>query len=459
MMAGVLERASQDFSRHMQRLSQYIRQPSVSATHEGLSEMTHILADDIAALGGRSRIVETTEFPIVYGRFDSGALRTVIIHGMYDVVAAEEPDWIVPPFSATRMNLPGLGECIVGRGAEDTKGPLAAVYAMIDAYNSAGVKLPVNIILIWEASELGSGGLPDFVNRFRDELKQADVAYWPWCTQRSDGTAVAWLGAKGLMTFKLRCSGGQWGGPLTTDIHGMHSSWIGNPLFRLVQALASMKTADDLDVAIEGYYQGRREPTAADLRMVKKLASRFDLKSFLRQMDVSCLKQKTPQEAILDHCFKSEFNLSGIKGGVVIENGHKVIIPREAVASLDLRLVDGMSVETVTHALRAHLDKHGFKDIKLEVLNAYAGGGTPIDNWAVGELLAAYGDVGLDPEVWPSTSTAIACGLFTKALGIPWIASCPGHAGGKHGANEYIQVKGFKDAVDFIIRLIWRLST
>ena len=29
---------------------------------------------------------------------------------------------MVPPFSATRMALGDLGECIVGRGAEDTKG-------------------------------------------------------------------------------------------------------------------------------------------------------------------------------------------------------------------------------------------------------------------------------------------------------------------------------------------------
>jgi hypothetical protein len=65
--------------------------------------------------------------------------------------------------------------------------------------------------------------------------------------------------------------------------------------------------------------------------------------------------------------------------------------------------------------------------------------------------------MGLDPEVWPRTASAIPSGLFV-GLGLPWIASCAGHASRKHSANEYLQVKGYKDAVEFITRLVWRLS-
>lgn len=159
------------------------------------------------------------------------------------------------------------------------------------------------------------------------------------------------------------------------------------------------------------------------------------------------------------HCFQSEFNLSGIQAGKVIEGGHKVLIPREAVASLDLRFVDGMTPEHVVRAIRRHLDRHGFEDIRLEVINAYLGGRTSVSHWAAKELLGAYGDIDLDPEIWPRTATAIASGLFTETLGIPWIATCPGHAGRKHAANEYIQVQGFKKAIRFMIHLLWRLAS
>ena len=41
-----------------------------------------------------------------------------------------------------------------------------------------------------------------------------------------------------------------------------------------------------------------------------------------------------------------------------------------------------------------------------------AGGGSPPGDWAVKELLATYSDCGIDPEVWPRDSLAIAAKLF-----------------------------------------------
>jgi acetylornithine deacetylase/succinyl-diaminopimelate desuccinylase-like protein len=46
---------------------------------------------------------------------------------MYDTTPATEPEWLVPPFDAVRMDFENFGECIVARGAEDTKGPVSAV--------------------------------------------------------------------------------------------------------------------------------------------------------------------------------------------------------------------------------------------------------------------------------------------------------------------------------------------
>ena len=79
-------------------------------------------------------------------------------------------------------------------------------------------------------------------------------------------------------------------------------------------------------------------------------------------------------------------------------------------------------------------------------------------NWAVQELIGTYRDVGLDPEIWPRTAAAIAVELFTRDLGIPWIATCPGHSGRKHSANEFVQLSSYRMAVAFICRLMWRLA-
>ncbi len=104
MLESVLSTAQADFDRHVERLQRYIRHKSVSAENAGNEEMAAMLAADINALGGTGRVVPGVDFPIVYGRFDVGAPRTVLIHSMYDTTPADEPTWVVPPFEARRMN-------------------------------------------------------------------------------------------------------------------------------------------------------------------------------------------------------------------------------------------------------------------------------------------------------------------------------------------------------------------
>lgn len=453
----VQDRADRDFERHVSRLQRYIRQKSISAERTGNDEMAAMLAADINALGGRGLVVPGIDFPIVYGRFDVGAPRTVLIHGMYDTTPADEPGWVVPPFGACRIGFEDFGECIVGRGAEDTKGPASAILGAIEAYRRADCELPLNVILLFEASELGSLSLPAFVDKYAAEL-HADVAYWPWHTERPNGTGVVWLGAKGLMTFKLRVRGGAWGGPARADIHGLNETWIASPTERLVAALASLKTKDDCDVAVVDFY-GKGDPiTADDEAVVQSLARRLDRDAVLRGLGAHRFKQDDLASAIRAHCFRSELNISGLKAGAVIEGGHKVVLSHEAVASLELRLLDGMSVPQVVTALRRHLDTNGYPQVEIEVLNGYSGGRLPVSHWAVQELLGAYRECGFDPEIWPRTAAAIAVELFTKKLGMPWIATCPGHAGRKHSANEYLQLSSYRKAVPFICTLLWRLA-
>jgi acetylornithine deacetylase/succinyl-diaminopimelate desuccinylase-like protein len=458
MLETVLRAAEAHFEDHVARLQRFIRQPSVSAEARGNDEMAAMLAEEIRGFGGTAAVVPGVDFPIVHGEIDSGARRTVLIHSMYDTTPATEPGWVANPFDAKRMDFENYGECIVARGAEDTKGPVSAVFAMIDSHRRAGIPLPVNLILLFEASELGSASLPPFVRKHRDALRKADVAYWPWHTQRQDGTGVIWLGCKGIVTLKLRVRGGDWGGPVRAEIHGLHSTWIANPIHRLIAALASMRSPGDRDVAIEGFYGAGDAVTPQDEALMNRLLARLDPKIILNEIGALRFKYDNFRDALRAHLFQSEFNVSGIAAGHVIEGGHKVVIPSEAVASIDLRPLDGMTVDQVLTGMRRHLDRNGFQEVQIELGSGYVGGRMPSTHWAVQELIGAYRDVGLDPEIWPRTAAAIAVGLFKQELGIPWIATCPGHAGRKHSANEFVQLSSYRTAVAFMCRLMWRLA-
>ena len=144
----VIAQIEADFeSAHIERLLKYIRQPSVSALNLGNDEMARMLADEIIDVGGEAEVVETAEFPVVYGLIDEGAERTLLCHGLYDVTPAEEPNWINPPFDPQIQELGGLGPCIVGRGAEDMKTGIACVNEHgITAAARRREKLPLNLM-------------------------------------------------------------------------------------------------------------------------------------------------------------------------------------------------------------------------------------------------------------------------------------------------------------------------
>jgi acetylornithine deacetylase/succinyl-diaminopimelate desuccinylase-like protein len=457
-LQAVVDQTKRDAGAALERLRSHIQQPSVTTDPAGVAAILERLTRELTALGAQVELVQTSERPVLFAKIQGEGQKTVLFHCMYDVVPADEPDWIAPPFEARRMTLEGKGECIVGRGAEDTKGPYCALLGAIACYRAAGVPLPCSLMIVMEASELGSGGIEHFVREYRKPLRGADVAYFPWNTERADGTAVVWLGAKGLITMKLRAKGGDWGGPVRSDLHGSHASWVASPVHRLTLALASLRRPDDSDVAIEGFYEGKRAPSAGEVALIDRLAARVDGPKQLQELGIRRFRQHNLRDALYAYCFHCEFNLSGIKAGFVEEGGHKAYIPRDAVASLEIRPLDGMKSSQVVEAMRRHFDARGYEDIVIDVMNAYDGGGTGPENWAVQGLLATYQDAGYDPEIWPRTARSIAAGLYTEEVGIPWIATMPGHAGRQHAANEFISVAGFGRAVDFAARLLWRLG-
>ena len=107
----------ENFSVHLERCREFLRQKSISATGEGIRETANLVKDFITQIGGSVHFCGSEHFPIVYGKVDRGAPKTLIIYGMYDVQPVEELKWSSPPFGAEIKNLPHLGPCVIARGA------------------------------------------------------------------------------------------------------------------------------------------------------------------------------------------------------------------------------------------------------------------------------------------------------------------------------------------------------
>ena len=453
---SVLEQIEREFEGpHMERVLRYLAQPSVSALNLGVQEMAELLATDIRSLGGTADVVETAELPVVFGRVGDGERKTLLFHGLYDVTPADEPGWVTPPFQPQIREIEGVGPCVFGRGAEDMKTPIAAAMNVLAAFRACGERLPVDVMFVLEASELGSGGIKEFVPQFAEQLGEADLVHWLCPMAHPNGDPIVPLALKGNLMGRLVCRGGDWGGPIGNELHALHSNWVGNPATRLAGAISYLeRRLEETYISGEGW-----RPSESQQALARRLAQRLDPEEMARTLGVRRLRYDSLQEALDAHLFSPQFTVTGLQSGFVGEGKSvKVSIPADAQAAVNMRFQPGEHPENGISRVRDILTEGGYGDILFEVNNAYAGGGTPPEHSAVQCFLEAFASLGWEPEVWPVHATGMPVALWTEVLGLPWVGGVPCHANGKHAANEYASVDGILASEKFLARFMTLLA-
>jgi acetylornithine deacetylase/succinyl-diaminopimelate desuccinylase-like protein len=438
-----------DFPAHLGSVQEFLRQPSISADGTGISETAGMVQGFIEDLGGEAELVPTGGHPLVYGELMLGKPKTLLVLGSYDVVPVEGEDWIVPPFSGEIAELPDLGPCLVSRGVYDTKGPLRAFINAVTSIQKAD-ELPLNLKFVIEGSEeQGSVGLADFVSRWSDRL-EGDAVLLPFFTIDRRGRSATRLGCKGILPLELVCRGGEWGGPRTRGIHSSHGAWISSPLWKLVHALRSM-VGEGESINIDGLCDDLRGPDAEDGELLAELDAIFDETKIFEETDVARFKYDDLHGAALleKYLFSPVINIDGLKGGHT-GSGVKTVIGHEARAKLDIRLVPDMTVETTLQRVQDHLARHGFEDLRIDVLGGLEWSRTSVKEPVVRALLESYRQHGYEAEVWPTSSGSGIFGLFTRELGIPLVPGGLCHGGNPHSANEYAvaaQIQLFEESM------------
>ena len=453
----VLEHIAKQFDPdHLDRVMRYLAQPSISALDIGVRDMADMLARDIRELGGTAEVVETAELPVVFGRIDDGADRTLVLHGLYDVTPADEPAWETSPFEPQVRSVEGIGRAVFGRGAEDMKTPIAAAMNVVASYRALDVALPVNLMFVLEASELGSGDIREFVPSRIEDLRTADAVHWLCPLAHPDGVPIVPLGVKGNLMGRLVCKGGDWGGPIGNEMHALNSNWVGNPAVRLSQAVAFLERSIE-----DEYVQGSGwRPSDIQRRLAHELARRLDPERTKAGLGVSRFRYDTFEETVEAHLFRTQLTITGLRSGFVGSGKSvKVSIPSNAKAVVNMRFQPEQDPDEGIANIHRMPDEGGFADIEFEVGNAYAGGGTNPGHPLVRCFLEAHADMGAEPEVWPVHPIAIPVALWTRDVGLPWVGGVPCHAGNKHAANEYAQVAGIRRSEEFLVRFWERFAT
>lgn len=427
---------------HVAAIQRWLRQPSVSAQNHGIREMAEMLRDDLARIGFReTQLVATDGHPGVFGFYDAGAERTLMIYLMYDVQPVDAADWRSPPFAAEMVETE-LGEAIMARGATNQKGPERAFLNALESIIAVEGTLPVNLFVVAEGEEeLGSPHYPQIIDRFESRLRTADGVLFPFNGQSPSGSMSMSLGVKGILYTEIEAVGGAHGGPTQAEIHGSYKALVDAPAWRLVQALASLTTADGNSIRVPGYFESIRPPTLEEQRLINAMVGEWNDRAIQRELGVErWIDGITGRDAILRYLYVPTLNIDGIWGGYT-EEGVKTILPHRATAKVDSRLPYGLDPDSALALIRGRLDDGGFTDVVIRKMSAYPAAQTSIEAPVVQAAVSVFNKFGHTPSVSPRLAGSAPFYQFTERLGLPLVFSGLGHGSGAHAPNEYMVIR------------------
>jgi acetylornithine deacetylase/succinyl-diaminopimelate desuccinylase-like protein len=449
------ERIDENFPSHLEKCRAFLRQKSISATGEGIRETARIVGNLISELGGSVRFRGHEDFPIVYGRVDAGAPKTLVIYGMYDVQPVEEQKWSSPPFGAEIRDLPHFGPCVLARGAVNSKGALAGVFNALKIIKEVD-RFPLNLIFTIEGEEeVGSPHFEPFIRAHQDELKGVGVADFDFSEDARKKVSLH-LGLKGIVYFDLACRGGKKGGPMES-VHSAASAWVSSPVWRLIQALNTLVDGTER-ILIEGFEEKMAPISPADLKLLDRLQATFDEKAFLREMKALGYKYRIKGVELLKKGLYSPIiNVDGIHAGYQ-GKGTKTVLPRSAYAKLDIRFGPDLEPAEVIEKFRRHLDGLGYEDIEVTVRDNYTWSKTDVREEIVEKLIEAYRIHGREPEIWPMATWAAPYFVFSRILRMPVVSGGLGYGGRQHNPDEFMTVQGLRDFEKFIVSFLYKLA-
>src|SRR5918996_4869498 len=241
-------------------LNEFLRMPSISAREDENGDFRNCarwVAGKLEDAGAEASIMETEGYPVVYAKVGSGE-STLLSYGHYDVQPPEPLDlWESDPFEPTIR-----GGNLFARGVADDKGDVLARIQALRLYAEEFGPLPFKLkFLIEGEEEVGSPNLAPFVRNNAD-LLAADACLWEGSMKDEAGRPSIECGTKGMAYVELRARGA------SHDLHSMYGGIAPNPVWRLVQALRTIKDESG-EITLDGLEDLIESPSEEELKAIR----------------------------------------------------------------------------------------------------------------------------------------------------------------------------------------------
>ena len=255
------------------------------------------------------------------------------------------------------------------------------------------------------------------------------------------------LGVKGILYVQLAAS------VASREAHSSLGAIVENPAWRLVAALNTIKKGDK--IMVPGWLEDVRALTPEEKALVKRQP--YDALSVRRDLGIKeFIGKMGADEAKLALVGKPTCTICGLHSGYT-GPGSKTVLPSEAFAKVDFRLVPDQDPEDLHRKLAKHLARQGFADVKVSYSEGEKAKRTsykaPI---AVAAREAAIEVYSTEPVVTVSSAGTGPMYLFEA----PSVAFGGGSAFSRaHAPNENLRLDLFVKGMKWVARTVDRFAS
>lgn len=440
-------------------------------------------ADAVSAIlqrrGVKTRLLEVPGAPpAVFGRIDTpGATRTMVFYAHYDGQPLDPKEWATPPWQPVLRDrplekdgrvvpLPETGKIdpewrIYARSASDDKAPIIAMAAALDAIKRARLRIHSNLKFIFEGEEeAGSPHLAQIIAANKD-LLAGDV--WLICdgpVHQSRRQQIV-FGARGIVTLDLTVYGP------SHELHsGHYGNWAPNPAMMLARLLASMRD-DDGRATVAHFYDGIEPLSETEKRAI---AEAPDVDADLRR-ELWLGRTEGGGRKLVELLNDPSLNVRGMSSART-GAGASNVIPATATASIDIRLVKGITPEMASQRVIDHIRAQGYTVVENEPdaqtrmahprvarvvvePGGYNASRTSMD-LPISQLVLRTAESARGPVVkLPTMGGSVPLFMIEEILHVPTITvPIANHDNNQHSFNENLRIQNLWDGIELMAALL-----
>ena len=438
MIEDLIKKSNSEFIEN--ELRPFLRIPSNTLNRKGIDKAKNFIITYTSGFCEDVKEYKGDYNPLMLAKVKGNSDKFLLIYMMYDTQPiSEEKSWISLPFGAEIKILPEpldvLGECIIARGAYNSKTPLICFLNIVKLLKKKD-QLPLSLLLLFDGEEeIGSPSLLKFLENNKGVFEKCIDAYYPSIKQDLNGRLVLKLGYKGILSLTIKVNSLP-----NKETHSAFSAMIPNPATDLISLLNSIYTNNQFLI------NSLREPytlTMEENSIIEDLIKILDIEKIKKKAGIVQTIEEDKKRAFIDYLFKPTFNVSTLKSGY-LEEGTKNMVANQAICNIDIRFAHNITVDEIFKEIKEKVNEFSKKSkCKIELIKniGYEGSRVEKDSILVNSLIESSKILGVSTEIWPLSAAAAPLSKIKNEFEwLNFIVGSLGIGGYAHAPNEFVKL-------------------